>query len=184
MWRLKYLEEVNMTNGNRDGKEIRRLAILKSSTASLSPVSVLNLAMEILKTDIGTITVDALFQTAFQIVERLPELRDAINRINISAAEAVEEWITERDDDETGPVQEKAESGKNESDSTPTSGTVTGVVEAVAKTGNGIKLNNGTWYNITAKTKKRADVEKGDRVRIVYVRKSSGFMIEEIERIE
>jgi len=89
--------------------EIRRLAILKSTLASLSPMSLLNLSLEILKTETKPITTETLFQTAFDIAGKLPQLKEAVNTINVAAAKEAERWVAGESETIVRGMKETAE---------------------------------------------------------------------------
>lgn len=69
--------------------EIRRMSLLKHQ---LSPVSILNLSLEVLKTQTDPITVEKLYATAGRIVAELPDLKKALDALSLEYAKA-ELWV-------------------------------------------------------------------------------------------
>ena len=58
--------------------------------------------------------------------------------------------------------------------------TITGEIAAVSKTGKGVRIGD-VWYNVTTRTKKNVEPEKGKTVKIKYVQGNSGFLVETID---
>lgn len=189
--------------------EIRRLALLKSGGASLSPATLLYTALEILKNDSGGPTVDKLFNTAVKIAERLPELKKIVNAINLDSAKEMENWVID-ESLETGAKEvtgkgnaaqeyaEKFEELLNESQKpvekadppaeedfvleveSPKKDVVVGTIGAVSRTGKGIKIGD-VWYNITERTSKKVIPERGMKVKVLYVQGNYGLLVDTLE---
>jgi len=202
--------------------EIRRMSLLKHQ---LSPVSILNLSLEVLKTQTDPITVEKLYATAGRIVAELPDLKKALDALSLDYAKEAELWVMGTERAETlqaetpqaetpvvpvavdPPLAEapKAETPKAETPKAEepkaeppkaappaedfpseapapvekTDDVIVGEIKAVSKTGKGIKIGD-VWYNVTAKTEKAVEPERGKTVRIKFFRGNSGFLVDEI----
>lgn len=182
-------------------KEIRRLALLKNSMASVSSISVLNLSLEVLKTHTDPITVEKLYYTAGKIIAELPELKSMIDQMILESARKAEKWVTDTKDEperaaeNTQPEEvvaidlPEAKASEDEVSVPVGSGpkpvekaddVIVGEIKAVSKTGKGIKIEDA-WYNITAKTAKSVEPERGKIVRIKFFKGNSGFLVETLE---
>jgi len=182
--------------------EIRRMSLLKSN--GISPFSVLNLALEVLKAKAAEITVPAIFATAGDIVMHLPSLKNTVDAINLATAKEAEKWVVGNDIPApasapaptpaaaTGTLPEPVaisvdfaapEPEPEEEAPTPVEKddlTITGEIAAVSKTGKGVRIGD-VWYNVTTRTKKNVEPEKGKTVKIKYVQGNSGFLVETID---
>ncbi|MDD5007840.1 MAG: hypothetical protein PHC68_05470 [Syntrophorhabdaceae bacterium] len=197
--------------------EIRRMSLLKHQ---LSPVSILNLSLEVLKTQTDPITVEKLYATAGRIVAELPDLKKALDALSLDYAKEAELWVMGTDQAEApqaetqkaeAPVvpvsvdpppaeapkaeMPKAETPKAEEPKAEppaedfpseapapvekTDDVIIGEIKAVSKTGKGIKIGD-VCYNVTAKTEKAVEPERGKTVRIKFFRGNSGFLVDEI----
>lgn len=170
-------------------REIRRLALLKTSTASFSALSLLNFSLEVLKNDAEPLTVDRLFETAEEILKKLPALKDKIDKVIICSATKAENWVTneveqteEKAENQTPPPEPKpVEKEDKPKDNNGNTGKLVGKVEAVSKTGTGIKVN-GEWYNLFKNTEKKIDkIEKDMQVEIYFIKTEKGNLIKTIK---
>ncbi len=172
--------------------EIRRMSLLKSS--GISPFSVLNLSLEILKAKAADITVPAIFSTAGEIIAHLPSLKGTVDAINLTSAQESEKWVVGNDvpaPATTPPadfeaVVVKGDLGDYKADTLPVTKTddnvAIGEVGAVSKTGKGIKIGD-VWYNVTSKTKKTVEPAKGMMVRIKFTQGNSGLLVDQVDAV-
>jgi hypothetical protein len=182
--------------------EIRRMSLLKSS--GVSPISLLNLSLEILKVNAQEITVNGLFATAGQIYTQLPDLKRSVDSLNLSTAKELEKWVVSNgipvpdpaaetsfeDMPPLGALPDPAESAKkappareDKPASTPvekTGNVIVGEVSAVSRNQKGVKIGD-VWYNVTTKTVKTVEPAKGKTIRMTYVQGNSGLLVEKIE---
>ncbi len=184
--------------------EIRRMSLLK--TSGVSPISLLNLSLEILKANAQEITVNGLFATAGQIYAQLPDLKRSVDSLNLSTAKELENWVVSNGIPapadtppaaETpfevmppvGPLPDPAEPAKappakeDKPASTSVGNTdnvIVGEVSAVSRNGKGVKIGD-VWYNVTTKTVKTLEPAKGKTIRMTYVQGNSGLLVEKIE---
>ncbi len=203
--------------------EIRRMSLLKHQ---LSPVSILNLSLEVLKTQTDPITVEKLYATAGRIVAELPDLKKALDALSLEYAKEAELWVMGTDRAEApeaeppkaetpvvpvsvdpppaeAPKAEmpkaevpkaevpKAEAPKAEppAEDFPseapapvekTDDVIVGEIKAVSKTGKGIKIGD-LWYNITSKTEKSVEPERGKVVKVKFFRGNTGLVVVSLE---
>ena len=189
--------------------EIRRMSLLKHQ---LSPVSILNLSLEVLKTQTDPITVEKLYATAGRIVAELPDLKKALDALSLEYAKEAELWVMGTDRAEAPQAEtQKAETPKAETPVVPvsvdpplaevpkaeppkaappaedfpseapapvekTDDMIVGEIKAVSKTGKGIKIDD-LWYNITSKTEKSVEPERGKVVRVKFFRGNTGLVV-------
>ena len=209
--------------------EIRRMSLLKHQ---LSPVSILNLSLEVLKTQTDPITVEKLYVTAGRIVAELPDLKKALDALSLEYAKEAELWVMGTDQAEAPQAETpKAEMPKAETPVVPvsvdpplaeapkaeppkaempkaevpkaevpkaeapkaeppaedfpseapapvekTDDVIVGEIKAVSKTGKGIKIDD-LWYNITSKTEKSVEPERGKVVRVKFFRGNTGLVV-------
>ena len=175
--------------------EIRRMSLLKSS--GVSPFSVLNLALEVLKARAEDVTVPAIYSIAGEIIMHLPALKGTVDAINLGAAKEAEKWVVGNDLPTPAPapvaststplpepvaveVDFSAPDAPSPVTKTDDVNTVVGEVAAVSKSGKGIKIGD-VWYNVTTKTKKAIEPERGKMVQIKYVQGNSGFLVDQID---
>ncbi len=183
--------------------EIRRMSLLKHQ---LSPVSILNLSLEVLKTQTDPITVEKLYVTAGRIVAELPDLKKALDALSLEYAKEAELWVMGTDQAEAPVVPvsvdpppaevPKAEPPKAETPKAAppaedfpseapapvekTDDVIVGEIKAVSKTGKGIKIGD-LWYNITSKTEKTVEPERGKVVRVKFFRGNTGLVVVSLE---
>jgi len=188
--------------------EIRRMSLLKHQ---LSPVSILNLSLEVLKTQTDPITVEKLYATAGRIVAELPDLKKALDALSLEYAKEAELWVMGTDQAEAP----QAETQKAETPVVPvsvdpplaevpkaeppkaappaedfpseapapvekTDDMIVGEIKAVSKTGKGIKIDD-LWYNITSKTEKSVEPERGKVVKVKFFRGNTGLVVVSLE---
>ncbi len=188
--------------------EIRRMSLLKHQ---LSPVSILNLSLEVLKTQTDPITVEKLYATAGRIVAELPDLKKALEALSLEYAKEAELWVMGTDQAEAP----QAETQKAETPVVPvsvdpplaevpkaeppkaappaedfpseapapvekTDDMIVGEIKAVSKTGKGIKIDD-LWYNITSKTEKSVEPERGKVVKVKFFRGNTGLVVVSLE---
>ena len=188
--------------------EIRRMSLLKHQ---LSPVSILNLSLEVLKTQTDPITVEKLYVTAGRIVAELPDLKKALDALSLEYAKEAELWVMGTDQAEAP----QAETQKAETPVVPvsvdpplaevpkaeppkaappaedfpseapapvekTDDMIVGEIKAVSKTGKGIKIDD-LWYNITSKTEKSVEPERGKVVKVKFFRGNTGLVVVSLE---
>ncbi len=176
--------------------EIRRMSLLKSS--GVSPFSVLNLALEVLKARAEDITVPAIYATAGEIIMHLPALKGTVDAINLGAAKEAEKWVVGNDLPTPAPapvaststplpepVAVEVDFSAPDASPAPTTktddgNTVIGEIAAVSKSGKGVKVGD-VWYNVTTKTKKAIEPERGKMVQIKYVQGNSGLLVDQID---
>lgn len=193
--------------------EIRRMSLLKHQ---LSPVSILNLSLEVLKTQTDPITVEKLYATAGKIVAELPDLKRALDTLSLEYAKEAELWVMGTDQAEAPQAEtQKAETPKAETPVVPvsvdpplaevpkaeppkaappaedfpseapapvekTDDMIVGEIKAVSKTGKGIKIDD-LWYNITSKTEKSVEPERGKVVKVKFFRGNTGLVVVSLE---
>ena len=193
--------------------EIRRMSLLKHQ---LSPVSILNLSLEVLKTQTDPITVEKLYATAGRIVAELPDLKKALDALSLEYAKEAELWVMGTDQAEAPQAEtQKAETPKAETPVVPvsvdpplaevpkaeppkaappaedfpseapapvekTDDMIVGEIKAVSKTGKGIKIDD-LWYNITSKTEKSVEPERGKVVKVKFFRGNTGLVVVSLE---
>lgn len=203
--------------------EIRRMSLLKHQ---LSPVSILNLSLEVLKTQTDPITVEKLYATAGRIVAELPDLKKALDALSLEYAKEAELWVMGTDQAEAPQAETpKAEMPKAETPVVPvsvdpplaeapkaeppkaempkaeppkaappaedfpseapapvekTDDMIVGEIKAVSKTGKGIKIDD-LWYNITSKTEKSVEPERGKVVKVKFFRGNTGLVVVSLE---
>ena len=193
--------------------EIRRMSLLKHQ---LSPVSILNLSLEVLKTQTDPITVEKLYVTAGRIVAELPDLKKALDALSLEYAKEAELWVMGTDRAEAPQAEtQKAETPKAETPVVPvsvdpplaevpkaeppkaappaedfpseapapvekTDDMIVGEIKAVSKTGKGIKIDD-LWYNITSKTEKSVEPERGKVVKVKFFRGNTGLVVVSLE---
>ncbi len=193
--------------------EIRRMSLLKHQ---LSPVSILNLSLEVLKTQTDPITVEKLYATAGRIVAELPDLKKALDALSLEYAKEAELWVMGADQAEAPQAEtQKAETPKAETPVVPvsvdpplaeapkaeppkaappaedfpseapapvekTDDVIVGEIKAVSKTGKGIKIDD-LWYNITSKTEKSVEPERGKVVKVKFFRGNTGLVVVSLE---
>ena len=193
--------------------EIRRMSLLKHQ---LSPVSILNLSLEVLKTQTDPITVEKLYATAGRIVAELPDLKKALDALSLEYAKEAELWVMGTDRAEAPQAEtQKAETPKAETPVVPvsvdptlaevpkaeppkaappaedfpseapapvekTDDMIVGEIKAVSKTGKGIKIDD-LWYNITSKTEKSVEPERGKVVKVKFFRGNTGLVVVSLE---
>jgi len=193
--------------------EIRRMSLLKHQ---LSPVSILNLSLEVLKTQTDPITVEKLYATAGRIVAELPDLKKALDALSLEYAKEAELWVMGTDQAEAPQAEtQKAETPKAETPVVPvsvdpplaevpkaeppkaappaedfpseapapvekTDDMIVGEIKAVSKTGKGIKIHD-LWYNITSKTEKSVEPERGKVVKVKFFRGNTGLVVVSLE---
>ena len=79
-------------------EEIRRLALLKSAVGTMSPFSVINVALQLLEQQTEPVTVEKLFSTASEIADRLPDLKRKLDELTLSSiTHQVERWVMGED---------------------------------------------------------------------------------------
>ena len=178
--------------------EIRRMSLLKHQ---LSPVSILNLSLEVLKTQTDPITVEKLYATAGRIVAELPDLKKALDALSLEYAKEAELWVMGTDQAEApgvpvsvdpppaeGPKAEPPKAAPPAEDfpsEAPapvekTDDMIVGEIKAVSKTGKGIKIDD-LWYNITSKTEKSVEPERGKVVKVKFFRGNTGLVVVSLE---
>jgi len=179
--------------------EIRRMSLLKHQ---LSPVSILNLSLEVLKTQTDPITVEKLYATAGRIVAELPDLKKALDALSLEYAKEAELWVMGTDQAEApqaetpkaetpvvpvsvDPPPAEAPKAEPPAEDFPseapapvekTDDVIVGEIKAVSKTGKGIKIDD-LWYNITSKTEKSVEPERGKVVRVKFFRGNTGLVV-------
>jgi hypothetical protein len=151
-------------------------------------MSILGLAVEILKSQPDTpVTIDRVFQTADAIVSRLPDLKERITQINLVSAEKAEDWVigngAEREPPKPAdkkipekPAEPAQAAPSDKTESKNNDSVTTGVIEAVTQTGKGFKID-GSWYNITSKSRKLIEPEKGLYVHVEWWQGNSGRLV-------
>ena len=183
--------------------EIRRMSLLKHQ---LSPVSILNLSLEVLKTQTDPITVEKLYATAGRIVAELPDLKKALDALSLEYAKEAELWVMGTDQAEApqaetpkaetpvvpvsvDPPPAEAPKAEPPAEDFPseapapvekTDDVIVGEIKAVSKTGKGIKIDD-LWYNITSKTEKSVEPERGKVVKVKFFRGNTGLVVVSLE---
>jgi len=171
--------------------EIRRLAVLKTTTASISSFSILNLSLEILKSHTEPITVELLYQTAEKILQGLPMFKKRVDLIALNSAIEAEKWVVKEEEDEKKEEMENViKSYEQVFEETPEipapapvekedENIVKGEIQVISKNKKGIKIGD-EWYN----SRTEVALKKGDIVRIWYNKgQKGGRFIEKIEKI-